>query len=186
MAFEKARVALASLEDKLRRQLGLAGEIGARFEPILTPVLIAGDLREPGNAFFLGRHFMVSFNAAGVGSAAFSIQPQQRILITRLTISAVAANANCEVFLDGGLGAGSALVGTWCERKVAGDQVPIFGSTAANPGASTNQNRIFQGQVLANTTIVLPCDVMLEPTNTLNVGAGAALLWFTAHGRIWP
>lgn len=188
MAFSRAKTALAQIEEKLRRQLGLAGEIGAQFDPHLTPVLIAGDLREPGNAFFTGRHFDVSFNAAGIGSAAYSLQPQQRVLLTQITVSAVAAAANCELYLNGGLGAASALVGTWSERKTGTDQVPILGSTAANPVAANNTNRIFQGQIAAGVTLVIPVNLYLEPDlgNTLNLQSGAALMWLSVHGRIWP
>lgn len=57
MSFDRAKTALATLEEKLRRQLGLAGVIGAGFEPALKPVLVTGDLREPGNSFYRGRHF---------------------------------------------------------------------------------------------------------------------------------
>lgn len=193
MAFERAKVALAALEEKLRRQLGLAGEIGAQFSPQLTPVLIAGDLREAGNASHKGRAFTWAYaGPAGAGFANFqSVRAEQDIRIDVLVLGNVGAMQVQRAWItavdQAPAVAVTTLAGTWVDRKLIGtDQVPL---TQGVPGALTgtaesDQNRIFGGPI-ANGVVVLPVNIMVPAGAALNfTGAGAMTAAFS--GRIWP
>ena len=193
MAFQKARTALAQLEEKLRRQLGLAGEIGSRFEPILTPVIIAADLREAGNASNTGRAFSYTHNAISGASGYFSVQPQADVRIDRIWIgNSVNCQVTCWLSVPGQSPAVAVttLSGTWVDRKtVATDQVPL---TAGVFGALTgtnqsDQNRILCGNVFAQSTYTWETNIMLPATSALNFlisASGQAQIGFS--GRIWP
>lgn len=195
MAFAKARTALAQLEEKLRRQLGLAGEVGAQFQPTLTPVIIAADLREAGNASNQGRAFTWSFaGPIGLGFTTYmSLRTEADVFVDQMTLSISAAGLLQAYLTIPGQSPGVAVVtlaGTWADRKlVAGDQVPLTqGVAGARTGVDvSDQNRIVA--VLAGGAsgahVVVPLNVMLPAGSALNWSAGAASA-VSIRGRIWP
>lgn len=194
MPFEKAKVALAALEEKLRRQLGLAGDIGAQFTPALTPVIIAGDLREAGNAANKGRAFAWSYNGPiGAGFGTFmSVRTEQDIRIDTLILGNNAALQVCRCYItvpgQAPAVAVTTLAGSWQDRKdVSTDQVPL---TQGVPGAltgtaETDQNRLYSA-ALASATLVIPVNVMLPAGSCLNFTSGGAGMIAGFAGRIWP
>lgn len=175
MPFDRAKTALATLEEKLRRYLGLAGQIGANFEPILRPVVISGDLREPGNSFYRGRHFawgrsesIAAPNQYGTLRfevdviVKFSFQPNVAGISTvYLTVpnqaGAVVAGTNC---------------GTWIDRRRdVTDLVPLTNG-AMGPLTGTNfseTNRVMQ---IDGLTTLPPVEGPI-----LYIPAGGALNW---------
>jgi hypothetical protein len=67
-----SRIAITSLnqvEDKLRRNLNLAGDVGLQFGPDLKPVVISSDATTIGNATYRGRRFLGGVVIAGAGAA---------------------------------------------------------------------------------------------------------------------
>lgn len=196
MAFAKARTALAQLEEKLRRNLGLAGEISATFQPTLTPVIIAGDLREAGNASNTGRSWMLALAPGGAG-ARFSIRFEADVLITGIYLQQHAGAANIAgVYLTTpgqapAVAVAGVLSGTWVDRKViTGDQVPITPAAgwAALAGTDqSDQNRILQiNGNPAITAAVVPTNIMLPAQSHLNFYGTAGSFSINLWGRIWP
>lgn len=195
MAFAKARTALAQLEEKLRRQLGLAGEVGATFLPELTPVIIAADLREAGNASNTGRGWMLAIQPGGAG-AVFSLRVEADVFVDRLYLGQVAgAAARHDVWLTvpGQAPAAAvlgALSGQWVDRKlVQGDQVPITVATAwlALTGTNVNdQNRIAAAALTTSGNIEFDLNMMLPAGSCLNFAGSAGNTLITLRGRIWP
>lgn len=197
MAFARAVTALATLEEKLRRSLGLAGEIGAKFEPVLTPVLIAGDLREAGNSSNVGRSFTWCYGAAnfvGWGANQYqSLRVEVDVLVTHimLTQGAGAGAMQCYVTVPGVTPAVAVatLAGTWCDRKlITGDQVPLTqGAAGALTGTDfSDQTRIcgihggpYCTQFAVN--VMLAAGSHLNFRSTSAGGAAAGIF-----GRIWP
>lgn len=174
MAFDRAKTALATLEEKLRRQLGLAGIIGATFEPKLSPVLITTDLREPGNSFYRGRHFAFATQfvvAAGSEYAALRFEVDTVILGGTFapagigTLYATAPNVAAAVVCNTN-------AGVWTDRKLqTTDLVPI---THGGNGALTGTN--FS---LTNTIAKVPAGGTL-PIPQMFIAAGGSLSWHVA------
>jgi hypothetical protein len=182
VAFDRAKTALATLEEKLRRALGLAGAINATFTPELRPVVITGDLREPGNAFYRGRHWAYALHAQyGAGTAYASVRFEVDMLITRMVFMPSATGA-CYVYYTSPDQAPAVAVtqnaGVWTDRKrVATDLVPL---THAGPAALAGTNFVTGG---AGSNIVLAANG--GPSLTcegpmLWVPAGSALNFATA------
>lgn len=95
-----AITSLAQIEDKLRRALNLAGDVGLQFRPDAIPVVIAGDATLPGNATYRGRRFAGSFAPAATGAAAsIGIKALENIVITDLDMYAGTAGINATVRL---------------------------------------------------------------------------------------
>lgn len=195
MAFAKARTALAQLEEKLRRNLQLAGEIGATFEPRLTPVIITADLREAGNASNQGRAFSWAFFGNTGVNGFFSLRTEADVYIDRLYFSNTAASTAEAWITVPGVAPAVAVVtlaGTWTDRKmITGDQVPLTQSTAFAALAGTNvsdQNRIVAAQIVAALPNVdFETNIMLPATSHLNfriLGTGSGAIGI--RGRIWP
>lgn len=193
MAFAKARTALAQLEEKLRRQLGLAGEIGTTFVPELTPVLIVGDLREAGNAANVGRSFM--WHSTAMGAATYqSVRVETDVLITHIFMAGSNAAANnAPVFLtvpgQAPAVAVTTLAGTWCDRKtISGDQVPLTqGPSGALTGTNVNdQNRLLNPYLVAGVSLVIPVNIMLPTGSALNAQTAVSSITWGFAGRIWP
>lgn len=200
MAFTKARTALSALEQKLRRQLGLVGEIGATFTPNLTPVIIAGDLREPGNsAGFNGRSFGVAFVGAGGGANLyFSWRADAPLLIEGLYFecSTAAHTARFYLTIPGAVPGVVATVftGTYVDAKETNEQVPILRSVGAGAGFGP-----LTGTPAAETTVfyavnntgrsgLIPIRLMVPVGTHINVelsGVGTNLAMGFC-GRIWP
>lgn len=194
MAFAKARTALAQIEEKLRRQFGLAGEVGASLQPVITPVVITGDLRDAGNAANQGRAFAWNYlGPLGAGFATFmSVRMEQDVFIDTLLLGFNGAAQLVQAWLtipgQAPAVAVTTLAGTWCDRKlIAGDQVPL---TQGVPGALTgtnvtDQNRI-AGAVLTNATLIIPVNTMLPAGSALNFTSGGVGAIAGLSGRIWP
>lgn len=194
MAFERARVALAALEEKLRRQLGLAGEIGTSFLPELTPVLIAGDLREAGNASHKGRAWSWFYNgAAGAGFTTFqALRFEQDVRVDKIMLANSGALQTIRCWItapdQAPAVAVTTLAGSWTDRKTIGtDQVPL---TQGVPGAltgtaETDQNRIVSAPI-ANGAVVFEVNVMVPAGGALNFTGGGVNVMVGAMGRIWP
>lgn len=193
MAFAKARTALAQIEEKLRRQFGLAGEVGASLNPAIVPVVITGDLRDAGNAANQGRAFAWAYTGPiGVGFANFqSLRTEQDVFLDYVVVGQAGALAVCSVWItvpsQAPAVAPVALAGTWTDKKlIAGDQVPL---TQGVPGALTgtnvsDQNRIL-GVALANDTQAFRVNIMLPAGAALNFTGGGAMI-AGCSGRIWP
>lgn len=199
MAFAKARTALAQLEEKLRRQLGLAGEVGATFLPELTPVIVVADLREAGNASNQGRAFSWCFTGVPGASGNFSLRFEQDCFVDRLWVSnTVTYSANIWLLAPGQAPAiaVAALAGTWTDRKVvATDQVPLTQSAAFGALTGVNvsdQNRIwgmsavaggaFNGYAQTDVNIMVPAGGHLN----WNLSGAAGTAHIGLRGRIWP
>jgi len=70
-----ASTSLASVEDRLRRALNLAGDVSVRFNADLIPVVLAEDATRIGNATTRGRRFGVgSFMFAPAAAGTFAIK----------------------------------------------------------------------------------------------------------------
>ncbi len=192
MAFEKARTALAQLEEKLRRQLGLAGEIGASFEPKLTPVVIAGDLREAGNAANQGRAFAWAFHGAVGGWANnTSLTAAADVYIDQIMLGNAGALQLVRCWItapdQAPAVATPTICGSWTDRKrVGADQVPLFfGNGVLTGTAEADANRILTA-ALANAVQVFPVNIMLPVGGALNFTGGGATNLCGVRGRIWP
>lgn len=199
MGIFKATTSLASLEQKLRRQLGLAGEIGASFKPEMIPVIIAGDTREPGNsAGFTGRSFAVAFNGAGGGANLFfSWRADAPLLIEGIHMDIAAAGHSAIWYLSRpGATPGvvaSVQTGTYVDDKQTDEFVPILRSAGAGAGfgpltgtAGTDLTTFFA--ISGIFSKVAPVKMMLPVGSHINVqvtGAGVNLA-MGFYGRIWP
>lgn len=193
MAFAKARTALAQIEEKLRRQFGLAGEVGASLKPEILPVVITGDLRDAGNAANQGRAFAWAYaGPIGAGFANFmAVRTEQDVFVDYVTIGQAGALAVMSVWVtvpgQAPAVAPVTLAGTWTDRKlIAGDQVPL---TQAAPGVLTGTNVSDQNRILAvalaNDTQAFRVNLMLPAGAALNFTGGGAMI-AGCSGRIWP
>jgi hypothetical protein len=84
-SLRRAITSLAQIEERLRRALGLVGDVGATFTPNITPVIIAGDASAPGNPSFRGRRFQ--FGLKGITTSAantWGLKAAGDIVITRI------------------------------------------------------------------------------------------------------
>lgn len=199
MAFAKAKTALAQLEEKLRRQFALAGEIGSTLVPEVKPVIIVADLREAGNASNQGRAFSWVSGIVGVLNLQ-SVRFEQDSLIDRMDISLMAANGLASIYLtvpgQTPAVAVATLAGTWTDRKtVTTDQVPLTQSAlgAITGTAASDQNRLW-GAVTSGAAIgvyghfSVKANIMLPAGSCLNFHSGNAgsQMVVTLSGRIWP
>jgi hypothetical protein len=202
MAFEKAIQSLSFIEEKLRRAFSLAGNIGARLDPVLSPVIIAHDLREPGHASHLGRCWSWCFDSgtpAGVSvvSALFGAD----VLIEAVQCGGeIAVGGLVELYVTTPTETIPIAVtgpnGAWRDRKVVAADVPPITSPAAwgalTGTAIANGNRLAQwfGGVAAVGRDNTPREMKIM------VPAGGALTWRSTTassairvgmwGRIWP
>lgn len=142
MAFDRALTSLQSVEEKLRRFLGLAGNIGATFKADVAPVIIAGNLNDPGVAAFRGRHWAwVSDPFNGVPAVATAgLKFGSDVIVTRLEVCYTAFQAaRTQVYLFPPQLEASApsvactrVCGTWIDqRQFSVDNPPLLDSGAA-------------------------------------------------------
>lgn len=193
MAFDRAVTALANVEDHLRKLLKLAGNIGASFEPKITPVIIAGDLREAGLSSFTGRHFAyISPNLTGTNNTAFQCHGltfPSAVLIDEIfavglppssRIGAYQVCADTATAMPGMVAA----EGVWLEgRKTAlGDVTPInvSSTTALVLGAAGFPVNIVTANRIAWWTS--PPTVGAQSASHLRLGTGMQL---EAGSQIW-
>lgn len=194
--FHKAITALATLEQKLRRQLGLAGTIGATFVPELRPILIAGDLREPGNSDgFSGRWWSYAqiWSIGGANNCA-SVRFDTTVLLSSIYCDPAAGAGNIFVYLSvpgaaPGINNVSIPAGTWVDNKmIATDQVPIQESIAAGAAAVSETRTTTIGTWQAGVSAKRDVMMYLPVGTHLNIraaGAGGNVA-FGFAGRIWP
>lgn len=179
MPFDRAKTALATLEEKLRRALGLAGAINASFTPEMSPVIVTGDLREPGNAFYRGRHWAFGMHGTfGAGTNYASLRFEVDMLITRMVFTPVGGGGQSFVYYTAPTESPAVAVttncGVWIDRKrITTDLVPL---TFAGPAALTGVNFSNTNTLLAvnaGAGVVVQGPMMWCP-------AGSALNWFIA------
>lgn len=79
---------LGLAEDKLRRSLGLVGEVGTTFEPALKPISIVDDATRPGTSNYRGRRFAFGedANLAVVGASSVALKALDGIIINKLYV----------------------------------------------------------------------------------------------------
>lgn len=149
MAFDRAKVALQVLEERLRKMLGLAGTIDATFTPSLTPVIVVGDTREPGYSTFRGRHWVYASNnitsTNSVANQCFGVQWMVDVLIDGLFLTGMPPLGRCGAYHwppDDILSRPVTTFGprgTWIDQKrtEAGDFAPIFDTNGTQNNAGT-------------------------------------------------
>ena len=196
MAFAKAKTALALLERKLQRALGLAGEIGATFSPELKPTLITGDLREPGYSDFQGRHFGISWFNGAVTAPYYSILFPTDVLITSIIVeSNTAAEGACYISAPDEVAASNPApfqsIGTWVDRKRSGttDTVPFLIGTltgSALLGVDRNVSRNVFTWRANNIRVEYWDPIMLAANSHLNFFVSVGTISVSIHGRIFP
>lgn len=203
MPFDRAIQSLSFIEEKLRRAFNLAGPIGAKLDPTLTPVLIAGDLRQPGHANDKGRSFAFVLNAGTpAGNSVYSLLFGTDVLIQG-------------VYVTGEIGASLPITGyvttptetiptacataggSWRDRKMLSGDVPPILTPGAAFAAITGQTPNTGNSVMlwrgtaAGTGVPIP-----ERRIEIMVPAGGTFSWhstgasvnaaFGLYGRIWP
>ena len=187
------------VEDKLRREFDLAGQIGATLGVQLQPVIIAGDLRDMGHATNKGRGFAVT-GPVGTGFAAnghFSFLFNADVLIEGFFFTASAPD-DVSLYVTAPTEAipiaANVASGAWRDRKtVAADVPPAFMSAAAGALTGTaisNGNRLWVYRSGAGGAGgVVPMQIMVPSGGALTFRAGAAgiaIADFGLWGRIWP
>lgn len=195
MPFSRAIVNFQNLEDRLRRLLGLAGEIGSSFEPQLKPVVVAGDLREAGLSSYRGRHWGYASDAlAGVGKVAqqvFVLQFQERCLVdgvfaigigpdSRVNAHVIAPDAGAALFTP----AGQRSCGTWTDNKMfTADACPLLDTANVGLGGAapfaglTVQNRFASWSTPAASGSNGDAQRQL---NGMMIPAGGQIVWDTS------
>ena len=197
--FDRARQRLNDLENRLRRYLGLAGDIGASFLPTMTPVLIAGDLREPGIGDFRGRYFNWQHEsvatAAGFGHC---VTFAADVIILSVELHS-ATGGECILFPPG-LGSPLTITrrpsGVWVDNNFATDAPPVADSGAGADqalAAGSPLNTVAIWHTNAPTTAtqltqpLTPRPMHLPAGSTLAFrAAGTSGFWRTGvYGRIF-
>lgn len=84
----RAITSLAQYEDRLRRALGLVGEVGLYWQPDLRPVFIAGNASDPGCSSLRGRRFAAAVNMAPGAGWSFQVKATADVVITRYAVQA--------------------------------------------------------------------------------------------------
>jgi len=142
VAFERARQSLSDIEDRLRRAFGLAGPIGASLTPDLSPVMIAGDLREPGHSFNRGRSFVYWSDLMSTAANQYhTVQFNVAVLIEALyfppmilngtvvrAYSTVPGQTPAQAITRQGMGA-------WRDNRLVDTDIPPIADSGAATGA---------------------------------------------------
>lgn len=95
--FFKAITSLANIEDRLRRSLGLVGEVGTSFRPDIIPVVIADDATRPGMSTTRNRRFTVTLDCASAVVASQTIKALAPVIIDRIHVAGVTAGVQVEI-----------------------------------------------------------------------------------------
>ena len=204
MPFEKARQSLSDLENRLRVLFGLAGPIGASLDARLTPVLIAGDLREPGVSFSRGRSFAYSHeHQTNAGTTYHSVQFNADVLIEAVQgFTPLGGQAlDCYITIPGESPAVamSRTAGAWRDRKTSTTDIPPIQDSGALYAARTGTDQAITNRILSwngvpvaggNTAIdppLKPVLMMLTAGSALNfrIQGTTANQNLCIYGRIW-
>jgi len=142
--------ALGDFESRLRRALGLVGEVGAQFTPTLQSVLIAGNLDAPGNPEYRGKRFSWGQGNAATGAAGrFGIRALDSVVLTRVRFT-------CQMATLGTVTARKsvgATIGTYPLREVGWrDRMASDTDVAPIETVSTIQASSTQGALLGQWT----------------------------------
>lgn len=95
--FFRAITSLANIEDRLRRSLGLVGEVGTSFSPDLKPIILADDATRPGMSTTRNRRFTVTLDCASVVVASHTIKALSSVIIDRIHVAGVTAGVQVEI-----------------------------------------------------------------------------------------
>lgn len=153
MPFDRAKTSLGFLEDKFRKVFGLAGAIGATFEPTITPVFITGTALDPGVASFRGRHWAWQYHTDAVAPSAandtYGLTWPVDVIVRGISVTGLAAGDQCAVFIiapdDPQIatwGGGNRQTGVWIDQGArAAERTPLLdralrvsvGMAIANP-----------------------------------------------------
>jgi len=143
----RARTSLAFVEDKLRRSLGLAGDIGTTFTADVSPMVIVDDPQRPGCNTFKGRRFALSQTVGAVaGGGVVGVKAGVAVIITRVFVGATcAAVSSLDLTYntpdEADVMAMTALVTGFTELSAVGtERAPVF-TQAATPGAGVPTGR---------------------------------------------
>lgn len=92
--FTRAITSLSHIEDRLRRALGLVGEVGATFTPGAIPVVQVFDATAPGNNLQRGRRFHCSYHDTGAAvNVIRKFRFNQAVVIDEMILHATAFSA---------------------------------------------------------------------------------------------
>lgn len=188
----RAVSSLGFVEEKLRRLLGLTGEIGTTFAPAMTPVIIADDARSPGNNPNKGRrwagYFGWNFTAP---TQTFGFSFPSGGIIEGWSIFNVTAGAQAAAFIATPDVAAPVTIGTFDMpfRELNSnntERAPVGRSLGFIAAGGVVGRGIWAMQFQANQNIQVAMDVHLSPgslflfTSTLGA-SGAGLL--NIYGR---
>lgn len=194
----RPRQALNVLEEKLRREYGLVGEIAALLDATLRPVIIAGDLSDPGHAVARGRAWAWSYaiGSTPVGVNVFTLLFGEDVLVEGALVGLQTAGAATAVSLYQTV-SGQAIPiavtqnsGTWRDRRTSAADVPPIQTPAAfnalTGTAETESARIFYAD--RASPVVYPIKIHVPAGNTLTWRSAGAQTGITLNlwGRIWP
>lgn len=139
MPFDRAKTSLGFLEDKFRKVFGLAGAIGASFDPEIKPVYITGTALDPGVASFRGRHWAWQYSVDAVTPSAandtYGLQWPVDVIVRGMAVTGLSdANSQVSAFLiapdDAQIatwGGGNRQTGTWIDQGVrAAERTPLL------------------------------------------------------------
>lgn len=200
MGFERAIQSLGNIEEKLRKAFGLAGPIGAKLDPVLQPVVIVHDFRDPGFSSTSGRGWAWINDQGGTpaGVTVLSVQFAVDVFIEALYVSGtVAAATPIHAYFTRPLElipiAVTGQRGAWRDAPflmTGADSPPI--QATANWGALTGS-----AMVTANTLAVWGAGTgkFIQPMG-VQIPAGGTLTWRSSGtntelrvgmwGRVWP
>lgn len=189
MAFDRAKVSLQAVEERLRRMFNLAGTIGATFEPTLAPIIIAGDLREAGLSSARGRHVAYCSGrvvTGGTPNAVYGVTFNVDTLIDAIftTGLAPASSTTVHVATEDMAQAlpvpGRAAVGAWVDNKRRNlDLAPFTDSGTVQQIAGAGAFALLNEQ---NRITAFDCNALGGQSDThvyipMMMGAGTQLWW---------
>lgn len=193
----KARTSLGFVEDKLRRSLGLAGDIGTAFTPTLIPVSIADDSTRPGCNSLKGRRFAAGFSVGAVAAGQMAgFKVTQASIIHTLTLGATAAaNGTINVLLqtpelaDPAAAVFSSILVPWSERRASNTDwapVQIANNFAIGATVSTTQFVQIVGTAFDDHEIIRK-PMHLEAGSRIWFHAASALqqFWYRFDGEVF-
>lgn len=140
---ETLRTSLSDVEDRIARMFGTAGQIGAEMVPDIRPVVLAGNLDQPGTSTFRGRRFKWSVLRTAVVYAArnsWQMKVNVPVIVEGVSVHgyAIAANNALEFRVLNEVDAALASVyganfAYWTERAEAGNSnvAPVATDPAA-------------------------------------------------------